>query len=267
MDAGMLGSIPQSRLLDMRGLVNRPLAAAIARGGVQRALVYVLESREVLPRLRVASWDSGSFPPLPSWLTASYVEFDQVRYRAGVVRWFPPTSQPVEAQIRTARWSALVDRFSSQPFVHWHAALAFRDVGADAEADSIMEFARKRWPRDVRFQRSDLCGSFTRSTGPIGCDPQQGVPLVSGTEMGSRPLPEAMTMGVTLRCSDPDSPMSVEVGVTGTDCGGRVSSLLSCEETYTLPGGLCGPDTRLWMYVPENQDEVEAWTGVSIKGL
>lgn len=185
-DAGMLSNIPGLHLIDMRGLVYRPVASAIAEHGAEHGLRNFLASSEAPGIVRVASW-GPSFPELPGWLVREPERFASLKYGGGEIRWFTPPLPPVEAQVRHQRWETLLQRFPSHPYLHWQAALAHADIDDAQRGLSILQAASERWGRDARFQGDLRCLSFTRSTHPLECEGTRGHYLPPEALLTSRP--------------------------------------------------------------------------------
>jgi hypothetical protein len=140
-DAGMLGNVPNLRLIDPRGLTHRAAALAIARGDAALWFERKVTTDDPVPDwVRVAHWGTQEPPPIPSYLRRRYSLVDTVRYPDGATWWFASTEERATSGLAADRLLALSARYPSQPFLVEQAALAL--VRAERWGDAI-ELVRK----------------------------------------------------------------------------------------------------------------------------
>ena len=205
-DAGMLGAIPELKLIDNRGLVHRGFAEAAAVREEERFMRVLVSDPATRPEwLRIANWDGAPLPELPDWLTSVYRLRAEVRYGPSRIGWYATHDRVADADTARRRLDALWAAYPSQAFLTWHAALIRADVGDMDGAMAIAAEGRRRWPRDARFSEAPASLSFP--TGPFGLDQVtgRGTGLYWNTLVQSRPISDTELAQLRLRL-DPQAP-------------------------------------------------------------
>lgn len=233
-DAGMLGAIPELKLIDSRGLVHRGFAEAAAARDEERFMRALVADPATCPEwMRIANWDGAPLPALPDWLGARYKLRVEVRYGPARVGWYATHDRVADADTARRRLDALWSAFPSQPLLTWHAALIRAEIGDMEGAMSIAADGHRRWPKAPRFAEAPASLSFP--TGPFGLDHVlgRGAGLYWNAELRSRPVSAEEIRDTRLRL-DVDAP-----GAEGAEA--RVSWQTPCGETSSV----------VWVRAPE----------------
>ena len=245
-DAGMLGSLPEARLLDLRGLVTRPFAEAIGQGQAESHLRALLEDERHPAHLRIAAWGGAAFPDLPGWMTGPFEGWTEIHYGDGTIRWYPAVEEPAAEALRARRWGLLLQDFGSQPFLHWQAALAYADIGQLERAAGILANAGERWPRDARFQGGASCLGFTSSDQPLDCHGADGTTLRTDAHLLSRPIYGIDALKLHLSCGSTGTELRMKHSLEGEGCPTEiVESMVACGGQLVVPTSSCGGTLRL----------------------
>lgn len=226
-DAGMLGAIPELKLIDSRGLVHRGFAEAAAAREEERFMRALVSDPTTRPEwMRIANWDGAPMPDLPDWLTAHYRLRVEVRYGPSRIGWYSTHDRVADADTARRRMDRLWAAFPSQPFLAWHAALTRAEVGDMEGAMAIAADGRRRWPEDPRF--SEIPASLSFPMGPFGLDQVRGrgTGLYWNAELRSRPIKTEELRATRLRL-DADAP-----GTEGASAS--VTWLTPCGESSSI---------------------------------
>lgn len=205
-DAGMLGAVPELRLIDTRGLTHRGFAEAAATRQEEPFMRALVSDPATRPEwLRIANWDGSPLPTLPDWLAAVYTLREEVRYGPSRIGWYANHERTADVATASRRLDALWAAFPSQPLLTWHAALLRAELGDMDGAEQIAREGARRWPEDARFAEAPASLSFP--TGPFGLDQVRGrgVGLYWNTAVWSRPIRREELTGLRLRL-DADAP-------------------------------------------------------------
>lgn len=237
-DAGLLGAIPELRLLDLRGLVHRGFAEAAAARQEEPFLRDLVSDPETRPEwLRVANWDGAPLTELPDWLSTHYKLREEVRYGPARIGWYATHERRADARTAARRLDTLLAAFPSQPLLTWHAALQHAELGDLEGALDIAADGRRRWPHDPRFAEAPASLSFT--AGPFGLDQVagRGFGLYWNAALRSRPLRADELRTARLRL-DPDAPGqegAVATVIWQGPCGERAETVAVREPVLLSP--------------------------------
>lgn len=220
-DVGMLGNIPGVRVMDMRGLVQRRVAEAIAAGAEESGFRAYLAGEAPPSFFRVAAWGGARPEEPPAWMLERHRLREEYGYSGGTVRWYAAHARRPSAETIVARWEALNARYPSQPHLAWHHALALADAGRWAEAREVAAAAAHRWPDRAAFTDATRSLSFPRGPRPAEWVPGRGRPLYWNTSVTSRPVAKGPMLHL-----DADNP-----GADGAEA--RVEVVAGCGSAVT----------------------------------
>lgn len=188
-DVGMLGDIPEFRLIDMRGLTHRPAAEAIAAQKEEDWLKQELSNTERKPTfLRLATWGGDSPTSQADWSSYGYRLSTELRYGGGLIQWFTTTGARPSLIQRADRWDEVLRRHPAHPFLRWHAALAAADVGSLHRAQELLSIGAHTWPAMPEFAANADSLSFTQSSRALHWTVQKGFNIECNTHVRSRML-------------------------------------------------------------------------------
>jgi hypothetical protein len=188
-NVGIVAEVPGVRILDTVGLVDRAVAAWRAspseatRGALVDAYVHSP------PDFRRAVADFASDPEeLPEALVPPFPIVERGRYRSQPVSWWRRDERRPDADLVLARWTALAERYPSQPWLVWHRALALADAGRMGDALAVARACAARFPDALGVAEAPSSLAFVRGPVPLTYVPRAGFSLRGEGALTSRPL-------------------------------------------------------------------------------